>query len=116
MLTDRDLLIATYSAFNRRDIETALAALHPLVEWANDMEGGYLHGHSAVRDYWTRQWSMIDPQVEPRGFTTDETGRTIIDVHQVIRDQTGAIVADQMVQHVYLIKQGLVRRMEIREP
>lgn len=64
MLTDRDLLIATYQAFNRRDIETALAAMHPLVDWPNGMESGSIHGHSALRNYWTQQWTMIDPHIE----------------------------------------------------
>lgn len=116
MSTDRDLLIACYNAFNRRDIETALATIHPLVEWPNGMEGGYVHGHSALRDYWTRQWTMINPHVEPRSFTSDEDGRTIVDVHQVVRDLCGTIVAERTVQHVYRIEQGLVRHMEIREP
>lgn len=114
MQTDQELLIATYDAFNRRDIETALAAMHPQIEWPNGMEGGYVHGHSAVRDYWTRQWTMIDPHVEPRGFTSDESGRTIVDVHQVVRDLSGAVVVDQMIQHIYRIERGLVRSMEIR--
>ena len=30
----QELLKAAYAAFNRRDLETALALLHPEVEWA----------------------------------------------------------------------------------
>jgi hypothetical protein len=37
-----------------------------------------------------------------------------VDVHQVVRDLRGAVVTDQMVQHVYEIDNGLIRRMEIR--
>ena len=114
-LTHRDLLVRTYDAFHAREIERALAALHPEVDWPNGMEGGYLHGHDAVREYWTRQWGMIDPRVEPRGFTVDERGRVVVDVHQVVRDRAGRIVTDQMVQHVYQIEDGLVRSMEIRK-
>ena len=32
------------------------------------MDGGYVHGPEAVREYWTRQWTMVSPQVEPVGF------------------------------------------------
>lgn len=116
MPTNQELLIATYRAFNARDIETVLATLHPAVIWPNGMEGGTLHGHSAVRDYWTRQWTQIDPLVEPRGFSTDVDGRTVVDVHQVVRDRNGKLLVDQLIQHVYRIEDGLVREMEIRAP
>jgi hypothetical protein len=116
MLTDHDLLAKAYDAFNARDIDAAIAAMHPDVDWPNGMEGGRVHGHGGVRDYWTRQWSLIDPHVEPRRFKPDETGRMIVDVHQVIRDRAGTVVSDQMVQHVYLIQGGLIRSMEIRKP
>jgi len=111
----RDLLANAYDAFNARDIDRALAAMHAEVDWPNGMEGGYVHGHGAVRDYWTRQWRLIDPRVEPRRFGTDETGRIVVDVHQVIRDRSGNTVADQMVQHVSTIRDGLIRHMEIRK-
>jgi hypothetical protein len=112
--TTRGLLISAYAAFNARDIDRALATMHPDVAWPNGMDGGYVHGHDAVRDYWTRQWRIIDPRVEPRGFATDATGHVVVDVHQVVRDRSGTVVIDQMVQHVYVIAGGLITRMEIR--
>jgi hypothetical protein len=109
------LLSDAYAAFNARDIDAALATMHPDVEWPNGMEGGWVHGHDAVRAYWTRQWRLIDPHVEPRGFSTAEPGRIVVDVHQVVRDGAGTVVTDQMVQHVYLIQDGLIKRMDIRK-
>ena len=82
-------LTVTYRAFNARDIDAALALMHTDVDWPNGMEGGRVHGHQAVRDYWTRQWGLIDPHVEPIDFRTDEDGRTVVDVHQVVRDLAG---------------------------
>ena len=38
------LLKRTYEAFNARDLETALAAMKPDVEWPNGMEGGTVQG------------------------------------------------------------------------
>jgi nuclear transport factor 2 (NTF2) superfamily protein len=90
MPTVRDILAEAYKAFNARDVERALDAMHPDVEWANGLEGGYVHGRQAVREYWTRQWTQIDPHVEPQRFTTDDTGRIVVDVHQVVRDLAGA--------------------------
>ena len=112
---ERDLLILVYDAFNRRDIEPILPAMHPEVEWPNGMEGGWVHGREGVRAYWTRQWGMLDPHVEPVRFEADSGGRIIADVHQAVRDLSGTVLLDRMVQHVYLIKDGLIRRMDIRE-
>ena len=75
-------------------------------------EGGIIFGHRGVRDYWTRQWGMIDPSVEP-GFTSTGDGR--VEVHQVVRDLAGKVVKDQVVRHVYAFEDGLIRSMEIRE-
>jgi hypothetical protein len=108
------LLERIYAAFNARDIEAVLAVMHPDVDWPNGMEGGRILGRDAVRDYWTRQWHTIDPRVEPCGFTIDGAGRIVVDVHQVVRDPGGALLADRMVQHVYVLVDGLIRRMEIR--
>ncbi len=115
MFAAKDLLVRTYQAFNARDLDSALSAMDPDVDWPNGMEGGRVHGHTGVRAYWTRQWSMIDPHVEPLHFKTDEAGRTVIDVHQVVRDLAGNVVLDQMVQHVYSIEDGLIQRMDIQE-
>jgi hypothetical protein len=110
------LLERAYEAFNARDIDTALAAMHPDVDWANGMEGGRVTGHGEVRDYWTRQWRQIDPHVEPLRSAQDETGRIVVEVHLVVRDLTGALLGDEMVHHVYTIEEGLIRRMEISKP
>jgi ketosteroid isomerase-like protein len=111
-----DLLKSAYASFKVRDIDAALANMHPEVEWANGMEGGTEHGHQAVRAYWTRQWGLIDPHVEPLSFEEDGTGRVIVEVHQVVRDLGGTVIADRIVYHAYTFEEGLVRKMEIKEP
>jgi hypothetical protein len=113
--SNEELLIAAYAAFNARNIAAALATMHPDVDWPNGMEGGRVLGHAGVHDYWKRQWAMIDPRVEPKEFARDEAGRTVVDVHQVIRNLKGTILSDQMVQHVYTIREGLIERMDIRK-
>ncbi|MGC2741648.1 MAG: nuclear transport factor 2 family protein [Candidatus Angelobacter sp.] len=114
-MTDQDLLLGIYAAFNRRDIDAVLIAMHPEVDWPNGMEGGRVYGHEAVRQYWQRQWKQINPVVEPQSFHTDPTGAIVVEVHQVIRDLSGSLLAERMVQHVYRIEDGLIRSMEIRE-
>ena len=109
------LLHKAYAAFNARDIDGALATMTPDVIWPNGMEGGTVHGHAGVRAYWTRQWGMIDPHVEPVKFIEDESGSFIVDVHQVVRDLAGKLLLDRMVQHVYTLRDGLIQSMDIRE-
>jgi ketosteroid isomerase-like protein len=104
-----------YDAFNARDIETAIAAMHPDVDWPNAMEGRREHGHDAVRAYWKRQFGVIDSRVEPERFTDDGNGRVTVDVHQVVRDLDGNLLLDGQVQHAYVIRGGLVERMDVRE-
>jgi hypothetical protein len=69
MPSDTELLERLYDSFNARDIGAALATMHPDVVWANGLEGGHVHGHDGVRDYWTRQWAMMDSHAEPSGFS-----------------------------------------------
>ena len=109
------VLRTVYAAFNSRDVDTVLAFMHPDVDWPNGMEGGRVHGHNGVREYWTRQWKMLDPKVEPVGFAPDGSGRTVVEVKQVVHDMQGRLLMDRMVQHIYAMEDGLIRSMEIRE-
>jgi nuclear transport factor 2 (NTF2) superfamily protein len=115
MKSKQDLLIAAYRAFNARNIDTILAMMRPDVDWPNGMEGGRVNGRDNVREYWTRQWGILDPHVEPVGIEEDEGGRSVVRVHQVVRDLAGNRVVDQFVEHVYTIRDGLIERMDIRE-
>lgn len=110
-----EILRRSYEAFNARDIEAALVCMDPDVDWPNALEGGYLYGHKAVHDYWVRQWHMVDPQVEPVGYSTDKEGNIVVEVHLTVSDLEGNIIVEETVQHVYLVLQGLIKRMEIRK-
>lgn len=114
MSTDHLLLTDTYKAFNARDIDAVLATMHPEVDWPNGWQGGRVLGRENVREYWRRQWEVLDPHVEPVAFRDNGDGRTAVEVHQLVRDLTGNLVADQMVQHVYSIRDGLIERMDIQ--
>ena len=114
MTAERTVLERTYAAFNARDIATVLAVMHPDVIWPNGIEGGTMVGHAAVRAYWTRQWTVIDPRVEPRGFAVEVDGRIAVTVHQLVRDLAGAVLKEATVEHVYAFEAGLIRSMEIR--
>jgi ketosteroid isomerase-like protein len=112
MSPEQKLVTELYAAFNARDIDRCLAGMKPDVTWANGMEGGFVHGHEAVREYWTRQWKQINPRVEPRSFENDG-GKVNVDVHQVVKTLDGTVIFDQMVKHVFTFEDGLVESFEI---
>jgi len=114
MLDEVELLKSLYDWFNARDMERVLAALHEDVIWANGMEGGHVHGRDGVRSYWTRQWLMLDPRVEPVDFSVLPDGSIVVEVHQTVRDLQGHILADQMTGHIFQFESGLVKRFDIR--
>ena len=104
-----------YRAFNAREIDAALAVMQSNVEWPNGMDGGTVYGHTGVRDYWTRQWNIIDPHVDPVAMDADGSGRVVVSVHQVVRDLNGKLLLDRTVEHIYSFEDNLIRSMEIRE-
>jgi hypothetical protein len=104
-----------YEAFNARDLDTALATMDPEVDWPNAIEGGRVHGHQAVREYWTAQFKSIDPTVVPVSFSRLPDGRVAVTVHQVVKNLGGSVLSEGDVQHVYTLRDGLVSRMEIAE-
>jgi hypothetical protein len=112
MHAEHQLLTDLYAAFNARDINHCLAGMQPNVIWANGMEGGNVYGHEGVRAYWTRQWKLVKPRVEPQNFQADGN-KVSVDVHQVVHTMDGTLIVDQMVKHVFTIEGGLVKIFEI---
>ena len=110
-----ELLRAAYSAFNSRNIDAALTLMSSDVAWPRAFKGGFVEGPDAIRAYWTEQWSEIDPRVDPVSFHPEDTGSIVVEVHQVVRDLTGAVLADDLVWHRFTLERGLIRRMEVCE-
>lgn len=113
MSDEREVLEGAYRDFNARKLEAVLGRMCADVEWPNGWEGGYVHGHEGVRDYWTRQWAVLDPHVEPLEITPDNAGRWVVKVHQVVHDREGKLLADQIVYHAYRFRESLIARMDI---
>lgn len=105
-----------YAAFNDRDIERALAGMTDDVDWPNGWEGGRVLGRDAVAAYWTRQWAAIDPRVEPVSIAGEDDGSVAVEVRQTVRDLAGNQLAEEVVVHRYVLRDGLIARMDIEEP
>lgn len=115
MSSNQQFLQNLYDAFNKREIEIILSLMRPDVKWANGLEGGFVYGRDAVREYWTKQFKMIQPELETLNFETDEKNRNIVTVHQIIRDLQGNLLAEATVQQIFTIENGLISLYEIGE-
>lgn len=119
---DRDVLKRMYDGFNARDIDGVLAELADDVVWANGMDGGHVHGREAVREYWTRQWSIVRPHVKPVSFEQAADGAVVVKVRQSVRDLEGRPLQDQthglqdkVVGHVFRFQEGKVTHFDIQD-
>jgi ketosteroid isomerase-like protein len=109
----RELFEAMYREFNARDTDALLDRMTEDVAWPNGWEGGHLHGRPAVRDYWTRQWTEIDPTVTPVHVAALADGRVDVTVDQTVRDRAGALMSQATVHHVYRFEDDRIAEMEI---
>ena len=115
MANTQTLIAQAYSAFNRRDIDSALALMSENVSWPKASEGGRVVGKEEIRSYWTRQWKEFDPHVEPLEVIDREGGITEVKVHQLVKNLGGDVLSDSEVWHVYIIANGLIERMDLKE-
>jgi len=120
MDTEIALVRRMYDCFNARDIDGVLAVLADDVAWANGMDGGHVHGLQAVRDYWTRQWAIVSPQVVPVDLRKAADGSIVVEVEQSVRDLDGNPLQgqthglrDKTVTHVFRLRHGRVARFDI---
>ena len=111
---DEQVIHQIYNGFNARDMEGVLALLTDDVAWANAMEGTQVHGKDAIRDYWTHQWSVIDPHVEPLKIAKAADGSLVVDVHQLVKNLEGQTLIDETVKHAFRLDGGRVQRFDIQ--
>ena len=113
ILKTEHLIAAAYTGFNARDIDSVLPLMHQDIHWPKAFEGGYVIGKEAIRAYWTRQWSEINPIVKPQTIIVREDGKVAVLVHQLVKDLAGNTLFDGDVKHVYQLKNDLLLQMDI---
>jgi hypothetical protein len=113
MIDTETVIRQAYSAFNKRDIDSALALMTPDVTWPKASEGGKIVGKAEIRAYWTRQWAEFDPHVEPLAIDEEDGGKTHVSVHQLVKSLQGGILSDSEVVHVFTMKSGLIAAMDL---
>jgi hypothetical protein len=113
MADTKVLIEQAYSAFNKRDIDGALALMTQDVSWPKASEGGKVVGKEEIRAYWTRQWGEFDPYVEPLAMTEEDGGKTRVRVHQLVKSLQGDVLSDSEVLHVFTVNSGLIAAMDL---
>ena len=115
MADTKTLIERAYAAFNKRDVDGALALMSDDVIWPKASEGRKVVGKEEVRAYWTRQWAAFDPQVEPLE-TIDLGGEKLeVRVHQLVKNLQGDVLSDGEVRHVFTVKNDLIKSMDLKE-
>ncbi len=116
MRSDEDILRTAYEAFDARNVVTALALMHPEVDWPNAWEGGRVTGRDAVAAYWRRQFEQISSTITPERLDPGPDDTIDVTVRQVVCDaKTGEIQSDTQVVHRWRLQDGLVVRMDVLE-
>lgn len=103
-----------YKNFDDRKIELVISHMTEDVKWANSMEGGYVFGHNGVREYWTRQFTMVSSKVTPLEIN-EENGFVKIKVHRVVHDLSGKLLADETVYRFFHLRDNKIAKFDIGE-
>ncbi|MCV9944463.1 nuclear transport factor 2 family protein [Rhizobium sp. BT-175] len=109
-----------YASFNARDIDAVLAVLSD--DGPTAWMAATFHGRQAVRDYWTRQWAVISPHVEPVTFEETPDGAIAVEVIQSVFDLDGRPLEgqshglkDKTVTHIFRMEGDKIVRFDIRD-
>ncbi len=103
-----------YDNFNKRNIDFVINNMTPDVKWANGMDGGFVYGHDGVREYWTRQFTLVSSNVTPLDVK-ENNGKFIIKVHQVVHDRDGKLLADDTVTHIFTLDGNKIAQFDIEK-
>jgi hypothetical protein len=113
MADTKTLIEQAYAAFNKRDIDGALALMTQEVSWPKASEGGKIVGKEEIRAYWTRQWGEFDPHVEPLATIEEDGDKVRVRVHQLVKSLQGEVLSDSEVLHVFTMSAGLIAAMDL---
>ncbi|HVF96688.1 MAG TPA: hypothetical protein VM871_05180 [Flavisolibacter sp.] len=112
-MNKEEIITKAYELFNARKTNELLLLMTEDVHWPNGWEGGYVNGREEVKEYWTRQWMEIDPEVIPQSFDHLPGGRLAVIVRQTVKDLGGAVLFNGFVKHVYGFNNDLISEMQI---
>ena len=113
-MSDSDSIItALWDALNHEDIESAIALLHPEVNWQDILNGGRQIGRASVTAYWRQVFSILRPETTVIENHRLADGRIACSVQHLVRDLKGGIRTDEPLTHIFRLKDGLIIRMDL---
>ena len=112
---ERQFIENLYLAFNERRFDDLIAMMHADVEWANGMQGGFIHGREDVREYWRKQFEFVTTHLEPLKFETGDDGREIGGVQLTVSDLDGNVLLDKTAKQIFTFKDGLIVKYELED-
>jgi hypothetical protein len=108
-----DLITRLHDALNRRDLDAAMAQIHPRARFRDYLEGGEVEGHVAVRDFYQRLFDTLSPGLDLITLKTLPGGRVRADIQSSVRDRSGHLWSDTRVVAIYTITDGLISSVEL---
>lgn len=109
---DEALVTRLYEALNRQDVDALVALVHPLVDWQDLLNGGRRSGPEDMRDYWTRQFAIIRPEIAPISFDRLPDGRLAAHVMMTVLSTEGRLWEQGFARFAFVIEDGLIRQMD----
>src|ERR1700740_3093250 len=113
MANVKTIIEQAYSAFNKRDIDGALALMTEDVSWPKASEGGRVVGKEEIRAYWIRQWGEFDGHVEPLAITEEGGSRIRVRGHQIVRNLEGNVLSASELLPIFAVPNDLITTMDL---
>jgi hypothetical protein len=108
-----EALRAAYAAYNRGDIDAAVASLDPQIEWIEPVEfpnGRAYHGRDGAKQYLTQSRNTMEGTSEPEKFIVVRDHIAVF-VHAHVRPAGGSAWQDVRLADVYTIHEGKIIAM-----
>lgn len=110
---DRQALLSDlYEAYNRKDIEAVVAALHPEIDWPALFSEARIQGAEAVRQLFTEPFKVMNPEITPIDIRTDLHGRIRVRVSYVVRTLDGIVFTEETNTNLFELCDKLIIRMD----
>ncbi len=116
-----DLVRRGIDAFNRRDFDAALAALHDDVTWERflsraEADSPVVRGKEELRAVWESQVEAVDLRLEPEEFVAAGADKVIVPTRMVAHGSGSEIALSASVTWVWTIdKDGLAAKVQAFE-
>jgi hypothetical protein len=106
------MLTRLYEALSRRDIPGALETLHADADLPDQLEGGRIVGHEALRAYWLGAFDLIVSESAVASFQPTSEDEGIVRVHHHVTGVEGGLWTDSETAYRVWFRDGLIARME----